>query len=149
LLALPFADQSFDIVIAIRLLAHVTRWEALVAEMCRVARRAVIVDYPDLRSVNYLADRFFGMKKKIEKNTRPFRCFRRVEIKNEFQVNGFGQTRLRPEFFIPMAVHRALGRSRVSKAAEAVCRFCGLTAWLGSPVILLARPAAPEGDRRP
>jgi len=149
MLALPFTDKSFDVLVAIRLLAHVTRWEALVAEMCRVARWAVIVDYPDLRSVNYLADRFFGMKKKIEKNTRPFRCFRRAEIINEFQAKGFGKAKLRPEFFIPMAVHRALGSSRISRAAEAACRFWGLTRWLGSPVILRVQSEVPEGDSRP
>jgi len=149
LLKLPFADKSFDVVVAIRLLAHMTRWDALVAEMCRVARRAVIVDYPDLRSVNYLADRFFAMKKKIEKNTRPFRCFQRTQITAEFQARGFGQAKRCPEFFMPMAFHRALGSSRISRMVEAVCRCCGLTRWLGSPVLLRVQTEEPEGKNRP
>jgi ubiquinone/menaquinone biosynthesis C-methylase UbiE len=142
LLPLPFTDRSFDAVIAIRLMAHAPQWRRQVAELCRVARRTVIVDYPDLRSVNYLAERFFGMKKRIEKNTRPFQCFRRGDVLREFRANGFIAPTLRPEFFIPMAIHRALGRARLSRALEAVCRGLGLTRLFGSPVILRLEAAA-------
>lgn len=43
---LPFADASFDVVLSIRFLFHVPRElrPALLAEMARVARRAVVVD---------------------------------------------------------------------------------------------------------
>lgn len=142
LLPLPFADRSFDAVIAIRLMAHAPQWRRQVAELCRVARRTVIIDYPDLRSVNYLAERFFGMKKRIEKNTRPFQCFRRGDVLREFRANGFVAPALRPEFFIPMAVHRALGRARLSRALEAACRVLGLARLFGSPVILRVEAAA-------
>ena len=37
--SLPFADRAFDLVIGIRLLAHVERWQALLSEMARVAGR--------------------------------------------------------------------------------------------------------------
>ena len=63
LLELPFADQSFDVVIAIRMLPHLVNWERFVTEMCRVAKTAVIVDYPDKRSVNYFSDALFAAKK--------------------------------------------------------------------------------------
>src|SRR4029079_10074813 len=52
LLALPFAARAFDVALAFRLLPHVREWRALVGELCRVAARAVIVDYPSRRSVN-------------------------------------------------------------------------------------------------
>jgi 2-polyprenyl-3-methyl-5-hydroxy-6-metoxy-1,4-benzoquinol methylase len=141
LLPLPFADRSFDVVIAIRLLAHAPQWRLQVAELCRVARSTVIVDYPDLRSVNALSERFFGMKKRIEKNTRPFQCFRRGDVLREFRAHGFVAPARRPEFFIPMAVHRALGRARLSRALEAACRGLGLTRLFGSPVLLRAEAA--------
>jgi SAM-dependent methyltransferase len=136
LLRLPFADKSFDAVVAVRLMAHVPEWKKLVAEMCRVARHAVVIDYPDLRSANALSERLFGMKKKIEKNTRPFQCFRRAEVIREFRANGFVAPVLRPEFFVPMAVHRALGRARLSRGLEALSRGLGLARLFGSPVIL-------------
>ncbi len=149
LLPLPFADRSFDAVIAIRLMAHAPQWRRQVAELCRVARRTVIVDYPDLRSVNYLAERFFGMKKRIEKNTRPFQCFRRGDVLREFRAHGFVAPALRPEFFIPMAVHRALGRARLSRALEAACRRLGLTRLFGSPVLLRVEAAGVAGGKGP
>ena len=54
MLHLPYPDKSFDVVLAFRLLPHVTRWQELVSEMCRVAKSFVIVDYPDIRSFNFL-----------------------------------------------------------------------------------------------
>ena len=41
LLALPFPDLAFDVVLAFRLLPHAERWRELLGEMCRLARRAV------------------------------------------------------------------------------------------------------------
>jgi hypothetical protein len=105
----------------------------------------VIVDYPDLRSANALAERFFGMKKKIEKNTRPFQCFRRREVLREFRAHGFAAPALRPEFFVPMAVHRALGRAGLSRVMESLGRGLGLSRLFGSPVILRVESAAERG----
>jgi len=75
ILALPLPDRSFDCVVSVRLLPHCERWPALVAELCRVARHAVIVDYPTSESINRLAPALFGAKKRIEKNTRTFTLF--------------------------------------------------------------------------
>src|SRR5205823_2917232 len=60
---LPFPDRAFDVVMAVRLLTHLERWREALAEMCRVARRAVIVDYPDTRSFNRLYGALFAWKK--------------------------------------------------------------------------------------
>ena len=60
LLRLPFGARAFDVALAFRLLPHVARWRELVAELCRVASRAVIVDYPTRRSINAVAAPLFG-----------------------------------------------------------------------------------------
>ena len=52
--ALEFADRSFDAVVALRLLMHTPKWRRCVSEMCRVAERLVIVDYPSATSVAVL-----------------------------------------------------------------------------------------------
>src|SRR5579863_4337812 len=41
--ALPFGDQTFDVVCSFAILHHVARPEAVVREMTRVARKAVII----------------------------------------------------------------------------------------------------------
>jgi 2-polyprenyl-3-methyl-5-hydroxy-6-metoxy-1,4-benzoquinol methylase len=142
LLALPFADRSFDAVLCFRLLPHAERWRELVAELCRLARRAVVLDYPDRRSANVVAPRLFGWKRRLEKNTRPYRCFTRREVLGELARHGFGRPRLAPQFFVPMAAHRALGKAlgsaAVSSTVERASGALGLTRAFGSPVIVRA-----------
>jgi len=134
----PWQDGAFDVVVSYRLLPHVVDWNALVAELCRLARRAVVVDYPTRRSLNALASIFFPLKKRVEGNTRPFTVFRDAEIRQAFAAAGFRPTARRPQFFLPMAVHRALGSAPVSRGLEGAARALGLTRALGSPVLLRA-----------
>lgn len=136
LLKLPFPDRAFDVSLSYRLLPHVARWADLVTELCRVARRAVLVDYPSRRSVNAFSGALFGLKKGVEGNTRPFTVFRDAEIETAFASRGFRVTARRPQFFFPMALHRALGLAPLARAAEAGASAVGLTRTFGSPVIL-------------
>jgi len=136
LLALPFPDRAFDVTLSYRLLPHVTRWPQLVAELCRVARRAVLVDYPTRRSVNVAASPLFAAKRGVEGDTRPYRVFRDAEIEACFAERGFRATGRRPQFFFPMALHRALGVAPLSRAMEGAARAFGLVRMFGSPVIL-------------
>ncbi len=136
LLRAPWPDGSFDVVLAFRLLPHVTRWPALVAELTRLARQAVIVDYPSRRSVNAVAEPLFGLKRGIEKNTRPFTVFKDADIARAFAACGSTVTARRPQFFFPMALHRALHRAALSRGLEVLPSALGLTRVFGSPVIL-------------
>lgn len=138
LLEAPFPDKSFDVVLSYRLLPHVDAWRTLVAELCRLARRAVIVDYPTKRSVNAFADALFGLKQGVEGNTRPFLVFRDAELEQAFEAAGFGITARRPEFFWPMALHRALHAAPLARALEGLAAASGLTSAFGSPVIARA-----------
>lgn len=140
LLRLPFPDASFDVALAYRLLPHVRRWPDLVSELTRVARRGVLVDYPTSRSVNAASSLFFGLKKGVEGNTRPFRVFRDAEIVTAFSARGFAPTGRRPQFFLPMALHRALGAAWLARSLEGMAAALGLTRLFGSPVILRLEP---------
>lgn len=142
LLALPWPDRAFDVVIAVRLLPHVERWRELTAELCRLARHAVVFDYPTRRSVNVVSDAFFGMKKGVEGNTRPFRVFAEHEIDDALFGARFLTRARRPEFLLPMALHRALRAAGASKALEGAASVTGLTSLLGSPVVRRAEPRA-------
>jgi ubiquinone/menaquinone biosynthesis C-methylase UbiE len=133
---LPYPDQSFDIVISYRLLPHVTRWQQLLAELARVARIAVMVDYPTVRSVNYIAPQLFKFKKRLEGNTRSYTCFKEEDLLTVFQQHHFARAERYPEFFLPMVLHRAMKSPSISAALERVFRFTRLTSVFGSPVIL-------------
>lgn len=140
LLKAPFASMSFDVVVCYRLLPHMQEWRALIAELCRLARWAVIADYPTRRSLNVFSEAFFGWKKGVEGNTRPFRVFRDAELKQAFEAASFKLAARRPELFWPMALHRALRAPVVSRELEGLASMLGLTTRFGSPVIVRAEP---------
>jgi hypothetical protein len=136
LLAPPFPDGSFDVALSYRLLPHVRRWGELAAALARLARFAVVIDYPTRRSVNALAGRTFGLKRGVEGDTRPFRVFGDREIEEAFAREGFTPTGRRPQFLFPMALHRATGSGSLARAVEGVAGVLGLRRAFGSPVIL-------------
>jgi len=138
LLKMPFSDGSFDVVICIRLLPHCEEWRALIGELCRVARRAVIVDYPTSQSMNILGPAFFETKRRLEGNTRVWRSFRHAEVENAFREHGYAVSFRIGQFFLPMALHRLLRMRRISSVLEGLARGIGLTRRWGSPVILEA-----------
>ena len=133
---MPYADEAFDVVVSYRLISHVGQWKQLISELTRVARQAVIIDFPPTRSLNAIAPLLFPFKKRIEGNTRVFTCFNESRLSAEFVRRGFSPVERYPEFFAPMVLHRVLRRPSVSSATERVCRAVGLTSLLGSPVIL-------------
>ncbi len=135
-IALPFPDRSFDVVISIRLLPHCRQWPRLIAELCRVAKRDVIVDYPTIQSVNVFSSALFGAKKRIEANTRPFALFRHGEVAAEFAKCGFTLAERRGEFVLPMVLHRMLKAPAVSAGLENALRGVGLAKIAGSPVLV-------------
>jgi hypothetical protein len=136
--ALPYPDQAFDAALCFRLLPHSVAWTRLVSELCRVARRAVVVDYPSGRSVNILADQLFRLKHRIERNTRPYTVFERAEVRAAFAAQGFEVRWERPQFLLPMVLHRWLGRAALARALEFPGYVTGLRRVLGSPVIVRA-----------
>lgn len=135
-LELPFPDRSFEVVISIRFLAHVTRWPEFLAEMARVAGRTVIIDYPEVRSINYIGPQMFRLKKRLEGNTRPYTCFHERQLLRVFEGVGFQRSDSVRQFLLPMVLHRVFKRPGLSASLEGFLRASGLTGLLGSPVVL-------------
>ena len=136
--ALPYPAQSFDAVVCLRLLPHSVSWTHLIGELCRVARRSVLIDYPSLRSANVVSQYFFDMKRSIELNTRRYMTFTPQEIRRAFTAHDFIVRAERAQFLLPMVLHRLANRAAFSRAAELPGRILGLTRWLGSPIIARA-----------
>jgi 2-polyprenyl-3-methyl-5-hydroxy-6-metoxy-1,4-benzoquinol methylase len=142
LLHAPWPDRAFDAVLCFRLLPHARDWRALAAELARLAASAVVVDYPTRRSVNAISGALFGLKRRVEGDTRPFAVFRDAEVAAAFTEQGLRVTARRPQFFFPMALHRALRSVALARALEGAAWPLGLTRALGSPVILRAERVA-------
>jgi glycosyltransferase involved in cell wall biosynthesis len=144
ILHLPFPDASFELVTSVRLLSHVHEWERLVAELCRVASRWVLIDYPSTSGANALAPLLFGVKKGLEGNTRTYRSFSHRELERAFTTHGFRTGVVAKQFVLPMALHRTLASAAPLQLAESASRAVGLTALAGSPVILRVDRIAPR-----
>lgn len=171
LLALPYPDCAFDVALSFRLLAHISAPERLIGQLCRVAERAVVVDYPSTWSVNVVSDRLFALKRKVEHNTRRFTLFRPEQIASAFAKHDSAVTAAAPQFLFPMALHRLLGSAgtaagdyrRVGVAGDRASgpggrngqeRVTGLTRSGPAPVRAAGRPRPgglpiPGWSRRP
>lgn len=138
LLALPFKDRQFDVVTSFRIVSHCDDWQLLLRELCRVARRSIVFDYPTTRSINAVSSLFFKFKKNLEGNTRPFIVFNDRQLVEVLDKEGFEIERRDAQFFLPMVIHRKIGIPAISRALEWVPRTVGLTGLFGSPIILKA-----------
>ena len=137
LLRLPYPAKAFDVVVSVRLLPHMDDWPGLIGELTRVARHAVIVDYPTSRSLNRLTPALFNVKRRAEGNTRSYRVFGDQELMGAFRARGFVQRQRLPQFLWPMVLHRVIGQVGVSRGLEAFGRATRLSQLFGSPVISL------------
>lgn len=135
LTALPPADRAFEVVLSVRLISHMEDWRGLVAELCRLADRSVVIDYPTLASPNLLALATFPLKRAIEKNTRTYRSFWPAEIEREFARHGFHKVAVRRQFVFPMGLHRLFKGAAPMRLAEEALRAVGVTGLVGNPVI--------------
>lgn len=134
--ALSLADRSFDVVVALRMMAHVADWRSFLASLCRVARRGVIVDYPLAGGMNALSPLLFRVKRSIEGDTRPYASFRRDDVEREFAAEGLVLDRQVGEFVVPMGLHRMMRTRAISQGLEAVLH--PLAVRIGNPVLVRA-----------
>jgi SAM-dependent methyltransferase len=144
---LPLRDRSFDVVVSVRLLAHVEAWRELLGEMARVARRGVAVDFPVRGALHRLAPALFETKKRLEGNTRPYFDYLPSEVAEALGAAGLSDVRVARQFAWPMVLHRTLGAPRLSRALEGLARGLGATRRAGSPALMLALRPADDGSR--
>lgn len=138
---LEFADNSFDLVSGIRLMAHVDDWKSFLNEMLRVSKTGIVFDFANIYTLNILTPILFKLKKKIESNTRPYSCQSTQEVKEHLKSLGCSEIICIPQFVCPMGIHRMLKSARISAAIESCLSLIGLNKLCGSPVIVFAKKA--------
>lgn len=146
---LPFGDASFDAVVSVRLLSHLDGWRVFIAEACRVARRAVVMEYPSIRGLNRFAESTFSWKKRVERNTRPFALFHPNAVAAAFSESGYETRDSHAQYFWPMVVHRMHGSKAIGQNMERLALRLHLTSHWGSPILVRAEPlSTASGARR-
>ena len=132
---LPTADQSFPVVISYRIVSHMLDWRGFIDELTRVSANAVIIDFAAKRSINWFSELAYTLKRGKEGDTRRYNVLAEADVNAAFAKNGFVLSKRSPQFFFPMAIHRALKSPKLSHALEVIAYYLGLNYLFGSPII--------------
>jgi ubiquinone/menaquinone biosynthesis C-methylase UbiE len=141
--ALNFSDRSFDAVVSFRMLMHTPEWRRCLSELCRVAGRLVIIDYPSATSVALFESMARRVLHAAGGKTEPYRVFTRGQISEAFDRNGFRIRSIHRQFVLPITLHKAFRSRRFTLWSEDVLDRVGLLKRFGSPVTLVAERCAP------
>jgi ubiquinone/menaquinone biosynthesis C-methylase UbiE len=136
--ALPVADRSVDAAVCFRLLMHVLDWRRCVAEICRVSRQRVVIDFPAAASAAAIESLARRARQAMGQRVEAYRVMRERDVREALAANGFRVVLVRRQFVLPIALHKAIGRLPVSLAVERGLAAVGLLRALGSPVTMVA-----------
>ena len=139
---LAFADRAFDVALSLRVLMHTPDWQRCIGELCRVADRLVIVDYPSATSVALIESMTRRLLHAAGRATEPYRVFRHRTIVDAFDRCGFRIRSVHRQFVLPIALHKAMGSRRLTEATERLLDRAHLLNTFGSPVTLVAERCA-------
>ncbi len=137
--ALEIPDQSFDSVVCLRVLMHTPDWRRSLAELCRVARRRVVLDYPARSSAAAVQSVSRRIAHSLGARVEAYRVFSHREIADTLAANGFRVADTHKQFVLPIAFHKLLGSAGATARIERVLEGAGLRGAFGSPVTLLAQ----------
>jgi ubiquinone/menaquinone biosynthesis C-methylase UbiE len=140
--ALEFPDRSFDTVVSLRVLMHTPNWRRFVAELCRVASRQIVVDYPSMSSAAAIESSTRRLTHALGSRTEPYRVFTTGAVSREFRSHGFAIRAQHRQFVLPIALHKAIRSPRFTQSIERVFERAGLLRLLGSPVTILLERCA-------
>lgn len=136
--ALAFPDRSFDVCVSLRVLMHTPGWSTCLAELCRVARERVIIDYPALMSTAAIQAAERRARHAFGARTEAYRVFTEARIRRELAGHGFRIVRTHRQFVLPIALHKAIASRRFTEALEGALASVGLLWLFGSPVTVVA-----------
>jgi SAM-dependent methyltransferase len=140
--ALDFPDRSFDVAVSLRVIMHTPQWQQCIAELCRVADRLVIVDYPSAHSFAAFESAARSLAHAAGLKTEPYRVFTDRTIAAAFASYGFRIRSVHRQFVLPIAFHKAIGSRRFTIAIEELLDRVGLLDFFGSPITLVAERCA-------
>jgi ubiquinone/menaquinone biosynthesis C-methylase UbiE len=140
--ALQFRDTEFDVVVCLRVLMHTPDWRRCLGELCRVAERLVIFDYPSATSVAFLHSASRRALNAMGARTQAYRVFTDRTIRQALDASGFRVRSVHRQFVLPIQFHRVIGSRRFTIFSERVLDRAGLRKPFGSPVTVVAERCA-------
>lgn len=139
---LAFPSQSFDAVTCLRVLMHTPDWRQSMSELCRVARRQVVFDYPALSSAAALQAVTRHVAHAFGARVEAYRVFSDRAVRATLAVHGFRVVQAHRQFVLPIALHKMINSAAATNRVEGTLSKIGLTRLLGSPVTVVAERCA-------
>jgi ubiquinone/menaquinone biosynthesis C-methylase UbiE len=139
---LVYPDRSFDAVVCLRVLMHTPGWRASLAELCRVARDRVVIDYPALASAAAIQSVARRIAHAAGARVEAYRVFTDRSIRDVLERSGFRVRDSQRQFVLPIALHKRLGSAAATETIEGALAGVGLQRLMGSPVTLVAERCA-------
>ncbi len=135
---LQFAPQSFDAVVCLRVLMHTPDWRQSLSELCRVAARRVVFDYPALSSAAALQALTRRVTHAFGARVEAYRVFSDASVRAALAKQGFRVLHIHRLFVLPIAVHKMMGSAAATSRIESALDTVGLRHLFGSPVTIVA-----------
>ena len=125
---------------------HTPDWRRVVGELCRVARRRVVLDYPALTSAAALQAASRKARAVLSRGggfrpasaPEPYRVFSHRAVREALASHGFRITAVERQFVLPIAFHKAIGSRGLTTRVEGLLAAIGLLRLVGSPVTIVA-----------
>lgn len=136
--ALPLANGSVDLAMSLRVLMHVPDWSRCVAELCRVSRHSLVVDFPARSSLAALESAVRHLGAMLGARTEAYRVMGVRPVARVLAAHGFRVVRVHRQFVLPIALHKAVGSLAFTRRVEGVLAAVGLKHLFGSPVTMVA-----------
>jgi ubiquinone/menaquinone biosynthesis C-methylase UbiE len=136
---LEFADHEFDCAISSRMLMHVLDWKKSLSELCRVSKNWVIFDFPPRHFFLLSAPIVQFLQSLFLKDVQKYRTFNIRKVRDELKRNDFEVLYVDHGYFLPIWIHRKIGRRGFTTSIESSFRMMGITRFAGSPLTFFAR----------
>jgi ubiquinone/menaquinone biosynthesis C-methylase UbiE len=136
--ALEFPDRSFDAVVCLRVLMHTPDWRRSTAELCRVARSRVVLDYPSRSSAAAIQSSTRHLAAWFAPAIEAYRVFSPRAVARELESHGFRITGEHRQFVLPITLHKRIGSEAWTRRVEAFLRRVPGVGRLASPITIVA-----------
>jgi len=139
---LSFPDRSFEAVVCLRVLMHTPDWRQSLAELCRVASRHIVFDYPALLSAAALQALSRRLAATLGARVESYRVLSDRTVQQALAANGFQISDVHRQFALPIALHKRFNSAAMTARVEGILARGGLTRVIGSPVTIVAERCA-------
>ncbi len=136
--ALPLADRSVDAAVCLRVIMHTPDWRRCVAEVCRISRWRVVIDFPALGSAAALESGARRVAHVLGSRTEAYRVIAERAVSRALAEHSFKVVAVHRQFVLPIALHKAIGSLGFTRSAERTMAAVGLRRLFGSPVTVVA-----------